>query len=161
MDQNPVEQMVTKLLSALPREFEFYHLGSVKLQEAALAAPRPELFPAASEDQVPAIGYSFRGDVSGVLILNVPGGADVSLYAEMGNIIASQVATRLARDEQLDVMISAPNYLSSAALRKLLTGPSRLESRTYLHHLNDQAVTVAAWVVAAPRDGDQAEVRSV
>jgi hypothetical protein len=150
----PNTVMITKLLAALPREFDFYHLGKVKLQEAALAVPLdrfPAAFPIVSEDQSPAIGYSFRGDVSGVLILNVPGGADASVYAEMGNVIASMVATRLANDEQLDVMISEPSFLSSSALRKLVGATPALESRTYLHHHGSGSIPVSAWIVAAAR----------
>ena len=150
---NPSDpKMITRLLAALPKEFEFYHLGKVKLQEAALASPRPDFFPAASEDQVPAIGYSFRGDVTGVLILGVPGGADLSVYAELGNIIASQIATQLATQDGLDVMISAPNFLSSSALRKLVSGGTHIESRTYLHHLDQAAIAISAWIVPSTFD---------
>lgn len=123
---------------ALPRELPFYHLGLMRLEPAG----RPEVgvgLQAHAGDQH-VLAYALSGDLSAVVLLLVDRGLDLSTYAEAGNVLASRVATELARSGALDIMVSPPLPLAPSRLGAF-PGPWILD-RTYLHLHQGVAATV-------------------
>src|SRR4051812_32425079 len=103
-------------VAALPNRFPFFHLGDVELQEAAVGAADAALAETAG---LQAIGYALRGELEGWLVIGVDADADFSMYSEMGNLIASGLATRLSREQGLEIMISPPQRLAPRMLSQL------------------------------------------
>lgn len=134
-----------QMSNALPEGFDFYHLGKVEAQTA-----EPEDFPA-FEDTI-CMGYGFQGDVNGILIAIFDRGLDVSAYTEMGNVMASQFATRLSQKSGLDVMITPPRQLQDNTLGHLSRSASSTLARTY-HHLHEGKI-IPVQVLVLPL-GDQ------
>src|SRR4051812_2282889 len=95
-----------QLSQALPRSFNFYHLGKVELQ-AEIVQPH-----STPEEGITGFGFQFKGDLNASLILLVEDGLDLSIYAEVGNILASKVANHLFENYQLQVAITPPHKLS-------------------------------------------------
>jgi hypothetical protein len=133
---------VARIAGALPRKFDFYHLGVVRMQEGI----QDDLW----TGEAKAIGFAIEGDVRSALLIRVEFAEDMSVYAEMGNIIASQLATRLAAEHDLDVLISPPRTMSARSVARLLSSLEqsgrRFERRTYLH-LHQKTVPVDAWIL--------------
>src|SRR4051812_21727541 len=92
-----------KLMDALPKAFDFYHLGKVKME---LADPSGQIAPDLS-----ALAYQIHGDITAILVLLFPPDLDESTYAEMGNVIASQLVTQASDLTQIDLMISPPKII--------------------------------------------------
>src|SRR4051794_8579843 len=109
----------------LPDGFDFYHLGRVETREGS---PFP-LFDLESAllGNESALSFQLRGDVSGTLLVlfdsRFTHGLDTSVYAELGNILASRVADRLNESSGLDVMISPPQTLGESGLKNIAKGP--------------------------------------
>lgn len=135
-----------QLSQALPEEFEFYHLGKVLAQTAELH-DFPNL-----EDTL-AMGYAFNGDTNGILIAIFDRGLDSSTYSEMGNILASQFATRLSKNNELDVMIGPPKELSENTLGHLSRSASSTLARTYHHLYNGKIIPVQVLVLPLGEQG--------
>lgn len=125
------EGALESLGAALPEKFSLYHLGEVTGQPDAA---KGEL---SSGDDSQAVSFRLHGDAEGVLLVLFERGLDVSLYTELGNIIASQAVTRLQQQKGLEVMISPPRLLGREQLAKLLASLSSVAiphlRRTYLH----------------------------
>ncbi len=131
---------------SFPVEFDFYHLGKIQRAEshqpsgadAVLIPPHHE-----------PMGLTFHGDFTGVLILWVREGLDFSMYAEVGNIIASQIATQLASRHAVDCVISPPQRLKESQLRTLLSAFPIRHSQTYTHTLEGEVVRLPALFLGA------------
>ena len=128
-----------RLGSALPESFDFYHLGPVALRTgtgATAAASLEDLLAGCA-----TVGFGIHGDVQGMLIVAFEKELDFSTYTELGNVVASQLATQLNRRDGTDVMISPPRPLSQARLAKILPAlraPGTVV-RTYLHRMAGKA----------------------
>ncbi|MEK6706654.1 MAG: hypothetical protein AABZ06_12790 [Bdellovibrionota bacterium] len=135
---------IPPLISALPTEFEFYHLGNVKLSpgEPVEFANLESLV-----DDYFAIAFSFLGDLRSVLVILFDRDLDVSTYTEMGNVLASQIAVHLNKEEGLDVMISPPHVLNPTQLRKLLAYGAPIIRKKYLHSHGNRIVTVQTLLI--------------
>jgi hypothetical protein len=114
------------LTQALPTGIDFYHLGRIELEQTSA----PERLDLATGHF--GIGYRLEGEIRGGIVLCLGEGLDVSVYSEAGNIIASQLASALSAERQLEVSISPPRVLTSQQFRSLLaSGIATL--RTYIH----------------------------
>src|SRR4051812_12917874 len=109
----PPDHTIAPLLAALPEGFDFYHLGRIELQATEHEQPLGQI----------AIAYRIEGDARGVLLLLLDEGLDTSMYSEAGNIIASQLVSRLSREDGLELTLSPPRTLGPAQLKTLLSQP--------------------------------------
>lgn len=107
---------------SLPEKFRFYHLGDVKRVDS----PSPsrtslESLPEDSELQgLRAVAFNLKGDVQGTLMILFNQKLDVSTYTELGNVLASKLATRLSEVRGADVLITPPRNLSPLQLEAFL-----------------------------------------
>lgn len=169
---------------AFPEEFDFYHLGQVKLKSAVerpnvrnipispinlgtVAAKAVGIFEYTSSDKLSSIGYTFNGDINCALIVSFDRNLDLSTYMELGNVLASRIATQLC-ESGLDVMISAPNILTEKQLRSLIGGGANnngteaetnekmstrvdIIQKTYLHEMvNCGSVEIKTLLITLP-----------
>src|SRR5687768_3175442 len=103
-----LKETLSQIETALPQNFDFYHLGKVILEPVQ----------SFSED-VYAIAYGLAGDLRAAIVILFDKGLDVSTYSEMGNIIVSQLSTQLSKNEGLDLIVSPPQNLSPTQLKSI------------------------------------------
>ncbi|MBY0470108.1 chemotaxis protein CheC [bacterium] len=141
MDLQALEQ-------SLPSEFEFFHLGKVSRDRSAT-------FPQIQFIDKAVVGFTLQGDFRGALLVVFDQGLDVSMYSEMGNIIASQLVTNLSK-QGLDVVISPPKTVGSDQALKLVEQASRLPGgngiaqQRFLHFNNLYLVNVETLILGEP-----------
>jgi len=125
---------------AFPEKIELYHLGPVTIEKTASASLANELN---ASDFFP-LCFSFHGDQRGLLLLLLDRHLDLSLYSELGNLLASAIATELSNQNGIDVMISPPYSLNESRLKEILaTNEARIIRRAYIH----QSVRVEAFII--------------
>jgi hypothetical protein len=143
------DPMLAPLLEALPQGFEFYHLGRIEL----------EARPTHGGDDNIAIAYRIEGELRGLLLLLLDETLDTSVYSEAGNIIASQLVSKLSDQEGLELTLSPPRILSSGQLRALRIQDHEQPhaiSRSYVHRHGDRVIHLTAVllpVTAVPLEG--------
>ena len=120
---------------ALPRDFEFYHLGKI----ASASNESPGHLSALFEDRC-IIGFHFYGTTRALLAFLFPQELDVSTYSEVGNVLASQVASQLSTQDGLDLLISPPEPLQANQLEKISRGSLPPIHKTYLHIFGDHII---------------------
>jgi len=141
-------EFLGNLKNAMPKEFSFYHLGSVEMQSTReLETQNSEL----ALDDLNAVAYSFQGDFRGVLVVLVEKGLDVSIYSEMGNILASRMATELMQDGY-DVMISPPRLLQTEQLDKLMKTSLKKIQGKYAHLYQNTTVPIDVLLIPFPTE---------
>ncbi|MGK5086301.1 hypothetical protein WDW86_01985 [Bdellovibrionota bacterium FG-2] len=134
------------LQMALPESFPFYHLGEVTKLTPAL--PHEKKIPVlAPSDELKTIGYSLQGDFQGVLLVQFDRSLDFSVYAEMGNIIASQLVTTLSARKEMDLAVSPPQKISKSVFQSLLKVGKDFPYHQYIHKHGNVEVTVHAWII--------------
>lgn len=131
---------LTDLETALPERLPFYHLGEVKLSEEILAS-QTELF------DMEIMGYSFLGEVRGLMLVLFDKGLDTSVYTELGNVIAARTASKLGNEKGLDLLISPPKRLDAKQVGKIVDQGSMIIHRTYLHVHQGVSIPVQAWIL--------------
>ncbi len=133
---------VATLAKALPGEFEFYGMGQVKLQTGLT----DDLW----SDHAHGIGYALHGDFRGLLVIRVEFAEDLSLFEELGNVLASRLATELGETQSLDVLITPPKRLKPRRLASLLHGMEKDEiaRRTYFFFHSGKTIPVDTWIVS-------------
>jgi len=138
--------IMTNLKEALPKEFSFYHLGSVEMRsQREFTETNAELI----LEDLNAVAFSFQGDFRGVLIILVEKGLDVSIYSELGNILASRLATELTHDGY-DVMITPPRLLQAPQLERLIQTPQKKIHGKYQHLYQNTTVPVETVLIPFP-----------
>ena len=140
LKQNNIEQ----LSEALPSSFNFYHLGKVELQ--------PDLQPP-TYDALYGISFHLRGDLHAILVILLEKNLDLSLYSELGNILASKIANQLFVDRQLQVEISPPQTLSENQLASILQSGSSTTRKTYVHRYENKIFYLETLFVPSPLEG--------
>ena len=124
-------------MNLFPESFEFYHLGNVEKQLPISSVQSLEL------DGRSGVSFNLYGDTTGLIVFLFEEGLDVSTYTEMGNVLASRMATQLSIQQGWDVMISPPRFLNSAQLRSQLLPPlqalerlgQQISAQQYLHQV--------------------------
>lgn len=140
-------QILPQMDRAFPRNFDFYHLGKVELLRTEHSAD----LPLQSPDFVApgkAIAFSLYGDFRAVLVLWFPSELDQDIYTELGNLLASKVASQLSKDNQLELMISPPNPLTDSQWEQLSRKSPILMKGYYAHHTDRRTLLVEAWILA-------------
>jgi hypothetical protein len=133
-----------QLAGALPQSFEFYNLGQVSLTESTQTFPTQDCT---------AIGFRLYGDVTALLILLFPLGLDVSLYSEMGNILASRIANQLTSHNKMEVMVSPPSPISEDQFEQLIRRTTGMIRRSYVHLYKSTVIPVETVILPSPSEG--------
>ena len=94
-----------------PDSFAFYHLGRVERSEV----PTWELSLAGK------VGFAFRiqGELQGLFLVFFDESLDASLYSEIGNTLASRIATTLSKNGSI-VLISPPRRIGLESAKQLI-----------------------------------------
>ncbi len=129
---------IEQLLNALPPNFQFYHLGEVKIN----STPSPIQDPG-------AIAYRIYGELSAILILLFDRDLDHSIYSELGNIIVSQLSHRISTETGLELMVSSPQFLNADQLQRLNQSNCLKLSRSYGHFFQNSVIPLEAVILAA------------
>ncbi len=128
------------LATALPEQFEFYHLGPVHLSPS----PKTEDYEWSERH---AIGIAFAGDMKALLVLLLEKHLDPSIYSELGNIIASQLSNRLYSEKGLEVLISPPVEISTQRLNQILNKESKMIRKTYVHSYKNLLIPIETLIL--------------
>jgi hypothetical protein len=141
-----------QIVESLPYSFNFYHLGKVELQNHL-----PDHFQDSLSDEskslASGIGFHLRGDLNATLAILFDRDLDLSIYSEVGNILASKIANQLFLDRQLQVEISPPQLLSEIQLETILmSGPSTIR-KAYVHQYDDKMVYLQTLLVPSHLEG--------
>ncbi len=108
----------------LPQSFNFYSLGQVVLQQSA----------GKSTDQTgkTQILYTIEGDTKLFVTLLLDPTLDLSIYSEVGNIIAARMASALEQNSKTDWMITPPVCIQPKDISK---APQPIDfARLYEYH---------------------------
>jgi len=141
------------MTGALPQSFEFYHLGKVEI------APWQPSDSNALNDEIlqrPLHSIAFTiidEDLSrGVLLVLFDSALDLSTYSELGNTLASQIATRLSQTSGFDAWISPPKVLNPVQLKRLLQlrNHEHSEDRTYVQNNGETRTTIQTVLMMLP-----------
>jgi hypothetical protein len=98
-----------------------------------------------------AVAFSFQGDFRGVLVILIEKGLDISIYSELGNILASRIATELNSDGY-DVMVTPPRLLQSAQIERLIQTPHKKIHGKYQHLYQSTVVPVETVLIPFPAE---------
>jgi hypothetical protein len=137
----------------LPDELPFYHLGEIRRADDAAAGEGVAGAAEADFAQLRGVGFRLAGELNGVFIIAFDRDLDASTYTEMGNVLASRLATEMSRRAGRPVRLSPPHALEGAPLRELLTGPAG-ESFRFIHHWRGTAIPVRARFAPVEESGN-------
>lgn len=121
------------LLGLLPKEFDFYHMGKIKLVSTV---PFEKDF---LDGQKTAIVYSLEGSRTLHIVVLIDSVCDTSLYEEAGNIISAKVAFELDQHEKVEWMISPPKVLSKQEFERTLLTQIISTVTCYNHKTQDHS----------------------
>jgi hypothetical protein len=137
------------LLEAFPQVVSFYHLGTVNA-----SAPSTTLTLTASElSEKVGLLFRFLGDFSGSFLFLFDKGLDLSIYSELGNVLASQIATHLSENHERDILISPPHTLTHTQLVTLLKSSQPRFQQTYFHKHEKNLATIHTFML--PRNSQE------
>jgi hypothetical protein len=142
---------------ALPTGFSFYDLGEVTSDAKGSALPDDlsNLHQSKALDQFLAIGFRLITETNTWVVTLFDSQLDSNIYSELGNILASQFASRLQQleDSMEPILISPPMKLSTPLLTRWLEARPSLLARTYWHRFEDRSVAVHALVLSGEQGG--------
>ncbi|MEO5969098.1 MAG: hypothetical protein ABIQ95_04160 [Bdellovibrionia bacterium] len=147
----PEQDNFEQLSEALPSSFNFYHLGKVELQPD-LRNPVYGSFDAAG-DLPCGIGFYIQGDLNATLVILLEKNLDLSIYSELGNILASKITNQLYVDRQLQLTISPPQPLSEYQLVNVLKNKLSTIRKIYIHRYENQIVYLETLLVPRRLEG--------
>jgi CheC-like family len=138
---------LSQFSNSFPRDFDFYHLGKVAL------TPSNTLFEELTVDDLDTVIFHLYGDVRALVILFFQKSLDRSTYTELGNVLASQIATQLASQTGTDVMISPPQHLNDSQRNQIIRHKLPLIRKNYLHYVENLVVPLETWVLPFSSEG--------
>jgi hypothetical protein len=145
---------LSAISNLLPEHFDFYSLGTVDLQSKVEASETLPL----DFDLLRGVGFRVYhlDDAPSALLLFVFGAdLDESMYAEMGNILASRLCQSLTKEQKSEMMISPPIALKSPQLKRLagpdgkFAGAGRLYLHSYISNGIEKSIPVETWTLPA------------
>jgi hypothetical protein len=150
-ESTPSPHLISELTSALPEGFSFYHLGQVEpLPTSGRLDHSPSIYP----DSI-GVAYRIQGDLRGLFIIVLDKGLDVSIYSELGNILASRLASNLSSSEDgLEIMISPPHVLNHSQLERLMRSQHPVIRKTYTHFDRNLSIPIQTLILLTPEDGN-------
>lgn len=140
LERNFMSQSLTLLSQLLPEKIDFYHMGEVRLEP-----PRAQLALSAQDLDLrnrTAISFTLRGELQAAVVLLVRNDLDISMYSELGNIITSQLVTRLSDEKEIDDVLSAPRIIEAEKLEFLTLLSSAAICRKYVHFFQGQTTSI-------------------
>ena len=140
---------------SFPEGFAFYHLGKVE------KIGHSETSESAFLNRV-GVSFNLYGEETSLIVLLFDKTLDVSTYTEMGNVLASRIASRLGNDSGLETMISPPRFLSSEQLQSqvspvlsaLENSGIRIQVQDYAHNHGENSISLQLLII--PGNQDQA-----
>lgn len=132
--------------AVLPQHFQFYHLGEVSSKALFNKTENP------LKDAL-AVGYQIKGDIQAVVLVIFDRGLDLSVYSELGNVLASQIANQLHSQKGFDVLISPPQILSESLFENIQRSQKPLLKRTYAHVYHNFVIPIETWILKALPEG--------
>ena len=135
-------ELLEVMSDAIPEKITFYEQGALELE-------KPRLLPQ-DVDPVDCVGLVYRlitldEGVQAVIILLIPKTLNLSMYQEVGNVIAGKLASdyRVQQHQGLkDLMISPPKTLDEHRIRKLLSSQKEQVSRLISHRHGEKTVKI-------------------
>lgn len=136
-----------KISELLPDGFSFYEMGSVA-QARSRASELRELI----QDKN-GVMFKLLGEPAAILIVLFDRALDVSMYSELGNILASQLCQRLSELGEGDLMITPPLVLKPEQLGKLALMNSPFTQKSYEHRDGEKAVVIETLILPLSAEG--------
>lgn len=136
------KENLSHLVNALPNRFDFYHLGEVSLQPTDSDLPNSQ-----------AVAFHLTGDLQAIMIVLFDKNLDISTYSELGNILASKVATYFNHSTGLDLQISSPQLLTDVQTEHLVQNNQTIVRRTYTHIYDGKVIPLETLLLSAPVGG--------
>ncbi len=138
---SPEQYSFDQLFEALPSSFNFYHLGKVELLSESDFPASPHLPPSPLSDETShGLSFHLRGDLNATFIVLFRKDLDLSIYSELGNILASKIANQLLVEKNLQIAISPPHALSNQEMERLFEIESFPVRRTYVHQYENRFI---------------------
>ena len=141
---------ILQVARALPQTLEFYHLGEVKLQH-------PHSMPDSGSEvdfqESSVIGFQIFGESKATILFFFAKDLDVSVYSELGNLLTSQIANQVSRENHIDVLISPPRRINIKQVEQMIQNHPPLLKRTYIHFCKNQRVPIITWLLPTPSEG--------
>jgi hypothetical protein len=131
-----------ELSQALPSSFNFYHLGTIELQSSP-----PQTSSILEDQAVIGLAFKLNGDLNASFILLVEPDLDLSIYSEVGNILASKLVNQLYSSHNLQVGITPPYQLSYKQIIKIMGEGSPFTRQTYFHVYENQIIQLETLLV--------------
>lgn len=130
-----MSELISDISRSLPEGFRFYDQGTV----ARVAAPKVTDLLGLSAEKTAAL-FKLLGDPTALLVVLFDNKLDVSMYTELGNILASRLCQRLSENGEGDLMITPPLLLTEAQFLRLARVSPDFILQSY-EHVNHGAVT--------------------
>jgi hypothetical protein len=133
------------LVDYLPEHFEFYDQGLVTRTQK-------------SDDQFRVgqrtlgLAYRIYGDWEGMIVLLIEQSLDLSMYSEIGNVIASRFASQLG--DGPDTLISPPMTLDPELIL-LYSKQNQRVAATYQHACEGKLIPLRVWILEATQLKEQ------
>jgi hypothetical protein len=127
--------------SSLPMHFDFYHLGRVERLGRSL---RPEFWNLHDCVALQFKIYSMSESLVGYIYVFIDSGLDSSVYAELGNVIASQTSRSLSDSHRFgeEFFITPPRTITVPLVEKMVALGGEWTSLKYRHQHRDHSIEV-------------------
>jgi hypothetical protein len=136
---------IDRYQSALPRKFDFYSEGQVLFQGSTPANP-------STQNKV-GILYRVEGETKVLLTLLAGAELDLSLYSEIGNIMAAKMAHSLEKTQTIEWMISPPRILTEAETNRVTSSSAQGALLEYHYLSMGQTTRFQIIMTLAPQEG--------
>jgi len=139
---------MNEILKALPKHFDFYHLGEIQLTPDSPLPSTPLKDQKADHyiENKQAIGYRIFGDRKVLFVLLIPEGLDLSTYSEFGNLLVSKITNQIQQESMLDLYISPPFSIHISRLTQILHTNQAIK-KTYLHSYGNSVIPIETLIL--------------
>jgi len=134
-------QTLAKISDSLPERFPFYSFGEVSRGDETRFTGQLDV------ESKQAVSFRLLGDPAALLVVLFEEGVDVSMYCELGNILASKLCQKLSEGGEGDLMITPPLLLNEAQLRRLAHSNIPSIHRTYQHTYDNRTVLLETLIL--------------
>lgn len=148
------DPVISALSESFPERIPFYHLGEVALSDTREREAAP-----LSDPDLRCVGFQLQGDISGLVAILFDAGLDLSTYTELGNLLASRIATELSQRVGVDVLISPPRSLSLDRLTRILESTEQPQFRRMYFHVDGDRPGIPVQLIVAPVVPSAAQIK--
>jgi hypothetical protein len=139
MSRENIDPLHEALVTALPPDVDFYHLGKLTLSLSETIQP--------SYLNSQAIAIQIQGDLRALLVFCFAPDQEESACFEMANILASKTVTELSHRENLDLIISPPSKLRPTQCEHMIRRSQPLTTRTYNYAYEGKEIPVTMFIM--------------